>query len=1090
MSLLNVYKASAGSGKTFHLTLEYLRIIFRNPNDFRRALAVTFTHKATGEMQQRIIQELSRLARNELTVYSELFCQELGLSRMELSARAKLILSLILHHYTRFQISTIDSFFQGIIASFARDLGLQSNYSVELDSEKVLNAAVDMLLLKMDQNPEIQSWIVRFAVEKISTGQRWDMRDDIRNLGRELFRERYMAESRLNRQGISLAEMDRFLEVLKKETGSFEQRMKRIGKHAIEAIQGAGLATEDFIQKMNGPAGYFHKLEKGKIERPNTHVQKCIENAENWVAGSSRQKAQIVAIAAEKLLPLLIQSQELLKKEYRVYKTSQLLLTNFYTLGLLHELDLEIMNHVREKNIFLLAHAPLLIQGLTEENDAPFIYEKAGNAYNYYMIDEFQDTSVLQWNNFRPLIHNSLASGYSCMLVGDIKQAIYRWRNSSWRTLAFLDKEEQQVKVSSLNKNWRSKPAIIRFNNTCFLQAAEQLQEKFNVQCNALVDAQINPQWEQLIRSAYADVLQNWPDNLPPDEGLVRISFVQPTEEENTSDESDGTGSVDGVLPEIKRNIDEILSKGYHLRDIAILVRRGTEGSKVAEYLVTAGNGSTGSYRVITDDSLTVMNSGSVRLIVALITYLMNSADRINNAYLIAELTVLESKKQSLLFNESLQASLFAQPEETLNRLLPASFKEKAGILRQLPVFDLAETLIILFGLSSITDEKIYLQAFLDAILECNKNASSDIASFLEWWEENARHFTISASGEQDAIRISTIHKAKGLQYKAVIIPYCNWEIDHPPNLGPMLWCTSDLPLFKNIRLLPFKYSSAMSETLFAAEYMEEKLQAFVDSLNLLYVAFTRAIEALYIICPEPGRKNTQSVSTLVKSVITSAINLNDQGASSLLLQNPAKYWDESSQLFSYGILAPGKVNSGIALPPLLHQTASLPEKKVSIRMHSEDYFLPITNQKAEEKINKGILLHEAFSRIKTLDTMEAVLQSLVNEGKISSNEAIEMLDEIHNLTSNPLVEEWFGGAWKVLSETAIVCRGRKLLRPDRVLIRNNEAMIIDFKFGETMLEKYHEQVSEYMDSIKEMGYGSVKGYVWYVKMNKIHEVN
>jgi len=1073
MAILTVYKASAGSGKTFQLTTEYLKIIFRNPDDFKYILAVTFTHKATAEMKARILNELYNLSLSKESQVAKILCKELKCNMQDLFLQAAIILKKILHHYSQFHISTIDSFFQGIISSFARDLGLQANFSVELNNSRVLNAVVDALLLNLEKDPLLARWLIDFAEEKVNKGENWELKQEIKSLGKELFREEYAYEQLRSNSANRKEIISNFRTNLYRFKKGKADRISEIAERVQSEISSAGLTINDFSHAKSGVIGFFIKLKEEPSKQAGSRVIDASVSAEKWANKTAANRVVIIDLVDRVLLDLLNEAI-ILSRQYFTY---ELLLSNIYSLGILSDLQANISAYSQDHNLFLLDQSPWLINRLMDSNDAPFIYEKAGNQFQYFMIDEFQDTSNLQWKNFLPLIQNSLSQDKPCMLVGDVKQSIYRWRNSSWRTLAGLQDEPDVLKVLPLDTNWRSLPLIVRFNNSLFTLASEKLQEKFDKE-NKNIDKNSNI-FSNLIPSAYEGLKQFIPERNNENAGYAGVRFLnRKTNTEDTTDEQDET-IPELALSETRSFIDKLLRANYRLKDIAILVRNKREGTKIAEYLVDQKYGNNQPYRIISNETLYLEKSSAVKLLVAVIQWIVDDKDEINKLFLASEFSGANNTNRDF--------ALYYKGD-SIESFLPAELLQSRERLSVLPLFDLVEHIIFLLKLTDEQGQYPYLQAFIDVVHDYCTKESGDIPGFLEWWKENSVQFSISAPEEQDAIRIITIHKAKGLEFKAVIVPFCNWAIDHTTPFMPILWCDTHETEFADIGLVPIRYKSDIADSIFANSYYTEKMQTYVDNLNLLYVALTRARECLYIICEMSDRNYT--AGKLINEIFydpkgsEGIKKLGPLGLESFVRPSP-----EQEELIEFGSIPLNEKLEFNEVETELSRKLSLPGNRIHIRAHADEYFLSLLDPEREGKINRGLIIHKALSEIKTAEDVRRSLKGLNIQGITNDEVLSELEEEIMEMLKDSLVNSWFTPEWVVMSEAGIIEKGTGLQRPDRIMINGKKAIVVDYKTGGSENKKYRYQLQRYMESLRKMGFTEVKGYIWYLRLKKVEEV-
>jgi len=767
------------------------------------------------------------------------------------------------------------------------------------------------------------------------------------------------------------------------------------------------------------------------------------------------------------------------------YYTSQSILKYIYTLGILTDIAVKLRSYCEEQGVFLISDAAKLLQLIIDENETPFIYEKTGSIFKHFMIDEFQDTSHIQWHNFRPLIGNSLAEGNSNLLVGDVKQSIYRWRNSDWKILAENvnnDFKQFTIDPKSLNTNWRSRKIIIDYNNSVFWFGAHVLQQKFN-------EFAENPTaFDNKIINAYSDIFQHSPINKTNEGGFVQHCFIPKSESDDNWKED-----VKKRLPKI---LEDLQDNGLRLNEIAILVRKGSEGQEIADTLIkykkTLAKDSPYRFDFISNDSLYLRNSTVVPIIIAVLNFLLHKDDDINTTHLIwaYQNIILHKNITETDIHEFLKNYPASERDKRLQKFLPASFINSIELLKQLPLFELIDRIITTLNLQNIKQDIPYLQAFQDLVLNFSRSKASDIHSFIEWWNEKGYQQTLKISESQDAIRIITIHKSKGLEFKAVIIPFCNWEIDHKSQPANILWCKPDREPFNKIELLPVKYAKELTKTIFAANYLDEKMHAFVDNLNLLYVAFTRAEQALFTFSPDKQKLNSiNTVGDLLQFVYSNSVNY------------PAKenyetidftaFYNKEKNEFALGELQnfsskQKEINEEITINN--YQSFDI-ENKLRVKLHDNSFFTGKENT-AFSRVNHGKLMHEIFENITTEKDIPGIIEKMVFEGKLSTHEKEKLNSKINDLFKNDQVKNWFSNDWNVKTEVEIVLNGGKTARPDRVLIGKNKVVVIDFKFGEQEEEKHHAQVKKYMQLIEEIENKPTEGYLWYVDLACVRSVN
>jgi superfamily I DNA/RNA helicase len=722
---------------------------------------------------------------------------------------------------------------------------------------------------------------------------------------------------------------------------------------------------------------------------------------------------------------------------------------------LIKDIARKLKEYKEENNIMLLADAPKFLHGLIQESDTPFIYEKVGSFYRNYLIDEFQDTSGFQWRNFLPLLTNSLDQGYSSLVVGDVKQAIYRWRGGDLKLLqerVERDIGTHRVGTEELSKNYRSSQQVVAFNNQLFHSASSVVAQK--------IGAPLAPE-------VYRDIRQGV---VKSDDGLVSILFLKDEEER---------GWKEQALDLVPRWMEQLQQSGVPLKDIAILVRRNSEGQEIASQLLQYKHSPDAKencrYDVVSNESLRVDGAASVRLLHAAMQYLFNTDDAIARAQLGYEFAQLHEPDRSL-------KDVFAVTNQIIfeNNLPPAFTRDKL-FLRKLPLFELTETLIEIFRLGEYTGELIYLQTFQDLVLKFYTRARNDLGAFLEWWADHKSAESIKVSGEVDAAQIITIHQSKGLQFPYVIIPFCNWHLDHDGKKAPNLWVRSDDPLFKDAGYIPVRYSSTLKNTFFEPFYTEEQSKVYLDNLNVLYVAFTRAERGLMVAAPQPKTQTMDNVGALVYFSIKTDQELMPQ-------------WNEGLQEWKSGSLvtSAGKLENESPSVSLHSYPVFRWRDKLVIRQSGSSYFSNALQEEHRESIAFGIQMHAVLSRIKYRDEISDSLDQIVREGLITDAERVDVGQQLDELLNDEKVASWYSKAWEVRTEVPILLPAGSENRIDRLMMRESDsgkqAIVVDFKTG-VKTEKDKRQVLDYMTILRSMNFTSVEGYLVYLNDREVVEV-
>jgi len=1085
MSKLKVIRASAGSGKTYCITSDYLHLLFKNPESYKHILAVTFTNKATEEMKNRILGELFDIASGLPSIRIETIAKEFNLTSKQAGEKAQNILNNILHNYSRFNICTIDSFFQRIIKSFARETGLQFNFEVELDINDVIENAADNLLLRIEYDITQLNWLVQFAEERIEEGKSWNFRHEILNLGKQLFNEEFKSLPVSFHQRLTNKEwLKGFQKQLYEIRKSFETKMQNAGIEGMAILSKYGLTIDDFkYGKQGGVGHYIYKLSLGSNSIPSQRILDAAGSIDNWLPKGKEESIKIQAAADNGLYELLKKTISFFNDNITMYNSCTSVLSNFYSLGILANLSESINNYSTVKNIFILSNANNFLKSIIGENDAPFVYEKTGQTFDNFMIDEFQDTSGVQWHNFKPLILNSLSENNECMVVGDIKQSIYRWRNTDWKIMAEqleTDLAGHGIKVEDLKTNWRSKFNIVAFNNTFFSKSPVTLQQYFNAE---IADKNFNKTesdyLNKLIIKAYEGCRQKLPANYTKDEGYISINFIK-------NENKDWKETALNLLPGI---INKIIKQGYRQKDIAVLVRTAKEGHEVVDYINSYRNTNSGanqiSFQAISNESAFIKNSFAVNFIIKIFKYFVFPDDEINLKSVIYDYRVIFKNENSNNIDDN---KIFDSEVQELIKDLPSEFVQKIDQFRYQSPDLLFEQMIRIFNLSSHISELPFLQAFQDCILDYLKSNPNSLPDFLEYWEDKKDKFSVSVSEEQDAIKVMTVHKSKGLEFDNVIIPFCNWELDQKKQNAPFIWCSTQTFPLSQLEFMPLKYSSGLQDTFFSTYYFHEKAQNLVDNLNLLYVAFTRAADNLFICAPLPGNNEKLSI---VADLLFKVLCKNENSESNEYpFLNFTDGLNIENNIFESGKIPICSAKEGSKNFPVLLD--EFPVIELKEKLHQKYFFPDFWDTDNDQRLSGrayGNIMHRLFQQIITFDDIENAVNSMITSGFVKEREKDLLIEEVKNLILKEPVNEWFSGNWKVMNEAGIIVPNQHLYRPDRVMVKENIAVIIDYKFGQVKDTRYNLQVEKYSGYLKIMGYRQVEGFIWYVNLDSLERV-
>ena len=1080
---LTIYKASAGSGKTFTLSVEYIKLLIKDPQSYRSTLAVTFTNKATEEMKLRILSQLYGIWKllPDSKSYIDKIKEDLDVTEEYMSERAGIALHNIVHNYSYFRIETIDSFFQSVLRNLARELDLTANLRIELNDYQIERNAVDELINSLDENSELLTWIMEYIRENMDDDKDWNVIGNIKRFGENIFREYYKTNSKkLNERLLEEGFFKQYTTKLRQMRNEAEVEMQNEAAQFFDALNHNGIEIDDLNNGKNGPAGYFIKIKNGKYNNTivNKRLQKVLDEGSesSWVKQKSSKETQDIVreLANSTLTPLVHHAEDVRQKNWYIYGSAVLTLRHLNQLRLLNSIENKVRMMNVEQNRFLLSDTHTLLHSLIRDTDSPFIFEKIGNYLENIMIDEFQDTSTVQWQNFKVLLEECMSHGeqQGNLIVGDVKQSIYRWRSGDWRMLNNIEREfpylNSMLNVCSLDTNYRSSRRVITFNNAFFKRASEL---EYADQKSSTPDTSSHEQ----LKKAYSDVAQKVP-SFRDNHGYVSINLL-PNEDYRQQ-----------ALQKTAEAVSLLLDSGANYSDIAILVRSNDIIQLIAEFFANE----LPDVKIVSDEAFRLDSSVSVNIIVNAMLWLTHPDNILAKAYIAKAYQTYVLKKSEQETNKLLATA------EGIDSALPCALIDKRNDLLTMPIFELAEQIYTLFNIGNIKGEDAYLYAFYDALTDFIANNTADIDSFVEEWNDSIAEKTIQASAI-DGIRIITIHQSKGLEFEHVVIPFCDWTLEK----GNTIWCTPQVEPYNELPLIPVDFSaSQMKGTIYEFDYNEEHLQNCVDNLNLLYVAFTRAASSLFVIAQ---RGTPSSRSYIVEQAIT---DIKLEGSS--LDGDPSD--KKAELLFSYGeleivetkakkksdnIFTPEVENMNVDMATFSNKVEFKQSNKSRDFVADDDENTDDDDRKQLSYIKTGKILHYLFSTINTTDDIDTSLAQLEMNGLIEeSNTNIKRLrDMLHKRFSNGQVADWFSSRWTLFNECTILDYDAatdtvREHRPDRVMKdeKTGEVVIVDFKFGSPR-PVYVEQVNRYKALTQNMGYHNVKGYLWFVYSNRIEEV-
>ncbi len=1137
MSLI-VYRASAGSGKTYTLALKYISLALKSGSKgFTHVLAVTFTNKATGEMKDRILEKLYGLSRGLDANFLKDVKKITKLGEQEIQRKSTEMLCYIMNDFDHFRVETIDSFFQSLLTNLAFELGLTRGFKVDLDDKRVISIAVERILRRIDQEEKngLRRIVKESLIRSLEDGKSWDIAKDLKAFaGKNLFKSEYVNNEKnitdlLNNGGLRKIKESIFKSwsVLKEEK---EKALQFVEQWANDA---EGDSSWKSVSTIKTFCGYVRK-NKGTL---TSTVKKAAEDKDALLKNPGCDealdvKAQQVSDYLEKLVDFYDNGE----RYGRPYNTCQLAVENLDTLAFMGAISEEINRIVLEENTTLLAKTPLLFKNLVKDDiDQSFVFERAGTTFKHIMIDEFQDTSRVQWNNFEHLVNESTAQGEESLVVGDIKQSIYRWRGGDWNILYGFKKDEKNTSVENLYTNYRSKPIVVRFNNVFFTKAAYILDQKENswsVPANWLnekdgyfVEADNSGKKVDENNIEFCNLYNDTTQHIKPQYDkpeFINSGYVRLQTFENSITNEEIMAEVFDKVVELKQKYNIDFDK------MKMLVRTNNEGVKLIDYFAKRCEEEGVDIKLTSNEAYLFNASLALNALIFAMKRLLAPQDDLQRE--------LFERYYNLLCEKAGKQAFFEDVKNDVEALLQDN--EALDEIKSSPLYDLVMTMVQKLRLHDLLvkiDEEskaakdglgqsAYLFSFLDKVVDYLNDNSSDLKEFLDYWDETLSSQSIT-SNSNDAIEILTIHKAKGLAGHTVLIPFAGFSFVKNGRDG-MIWCNpkdmSDDSEVKaqlsNLGLIPIKTaaSTKVKNSDFKCFYDKELKQMTIDELNSLYVAFTRAKENMFIWSKEPSRNSSEPNAFMLINKFIDDCQVPVEGSEKNRvvefgqLEYCANEEDGKEKRivnpFSED-LKPQKVDVMIEQNNLLDLQFCQSKKAANFLFEAKD---PNDISEEEKKqvqqnhyIETGVLMHQMMSLINRAEDVDRAYQQMVYDGLIAEGDSqfLSLKRELkEQIATDKMVKSWFDGTYENFNEKTILLEvkedsskakiERKTKRADRVMVSKDKAIVVDYKFGNhEMNEAYKVQVQEYMEIIEKLLGLPTEGYLWYVYTNDVFPV-
>ncbi len=1040
-----VYSASAGSGKTFNLARIFIEELIRKDEftideHLKSIMAITFTHKAANEMKDRVLSFLDQISNNKpesKSIESLLkdISNNLKISPEEVRDRCGIALELIMENFSQLSISTIDSFSHRVVRSFTKELNLHYDFDVSLDYKSWIELANDRLFDRFGSTtPEgkvLSNTLIHFFISQFEQGSNWNLKWLLNDFAIKNFNDE-LHDIYEKHKELATFNLEEIVIKLKEPVDQYILELKSMGERGLDLIANAGLSVDDLFQKGSGVYGFFRMASQGdkKFDRPNSYVNKAL-NENIWLKAKSKSDITEPFSQIEDELHSLLNDLIDLKENAEKVRINELILNQIHIMSLVSFIVKELDVIRKEENILLISDFNRLIDRVVKNEAVPFIYEKLGERYKHFLLDEFQDTSIKQWHNFVPLFDNAIASKNRNLIVGDGKQAIYRFRGGEVELFTDLPKiykaegnifglyEEnlsREVERISLESNFRSCREIVKFNNDFFTNIKISLAEFSNV---------------------YNDLIQK---SVIEEEGFVKFEILSSEElEEN-----------DIYLTRTLESINESINDGYQYGDIAVLARKKDNLKSIASFLSENG------IDVVSDESLVLKNQEDVSLLISVMKYLIQPED-LQIQYTLYRSLIYKYERDSL---KDLQL-ITSHSIPVKSKLKELGFSLNHEYLRSLSLLELVKSLERIFSLGISLNA--YYNTFLDVIAEYVRYNGNQLDGFLNYWDEIDP--SISTPENSKAVKLLTIHKSKGLEYPVVIIPYLDWMKKLTQNYQ---WIDAPDDLVEEMPKILVKLSGALVDTPLEVNYDFEKKKSLLDDINLIYVAFTRARERLYVFTSDNNRSDSISQEVLL------AIKGMDGMEESTLLERGKRRKVH-------------KVREEVQSEYFEMQEVEGSSRNENLKIAYE--FKKYRSEKNKDALDYGMAIHQLFSKINNREDLSEALNESLTEGIISHSEMEILTDKINRIIDLDPVSSWFSEQGEKFLERELVDAEGNLLRPDRIVIIDNKVSVIDYKTGqmnEKKLFEYRNQVNQYAEAFRSMNYMDVKGYIIAIDEEKV----
>lgn len=1064
---LQVYKSSAGSGKTTRLAIEYIKLALSYPDAYKRIIALTFTNKAAQEMKERILRFLSQIVTmqaNDGTFpffvedvlqsqlrYRQHLIQDRAKALQLLQADATRLFKSILHHYSDFSVSTLDSFTNRIIRSFSYDLGISFNYQVELDTDDLLQLSVDELINKVNIDEKVLNTVLTtFSRSKIDNEKSRRISEDLQRRAKSLLNdveEPFLQH--LRHQNIE--SLFALYPKLKKKIATYTHELSAFGKAFLRLCVQHNMQSHMFYYGHQTIYPYFKRIADGNFEKltPNKRILEIIEHGK-WTT-KKEYKNKLEALAPQ-ILAIYNEMHLFIEAKQSDYLLQLEILNNFFPYMVLVELEKELNRIKLENELLHISDFNKLIAEKIANESSPYIFERIGNRYHHFLLDEFQDTSAIQWSNLIPLVENALSEGHYNLIVGDAKQSIYRWRGAdaeqfvqlpalSAENNAMLKESRERIFAQAyqefvLNTNYRSAATIVNFNNGFFsflLKEVDKLPE--------------------IVHKVYAEVEQKSAHRTAEHPN----AFVELRQVE-TADIRRKEEALDLYAKSTIAAIKEAVHLKYDYKDIAVLCRNNKDIVAMSEVCIEH------NIPFVSSESVEIDSLDLISFVFSFVHYLQFDTE------LVYQTEILSYLHRHHYLNTDADYAYVLQNNKAEDALLSVwnmlGIEVNKEYLLALDAYEGVEAIARLFKLAR---QHPFFHFFLEAALKFSQEHHQGLVAFALWWEQHSKDFVVELPQEKDAVRLMSFHKAKGLEFP-VVITWFSDMLNKVGNKNEKLWLSPDLEDFPEIKSFPFSLK-ALAGTKFADRIVDEEAMEVLDNLNLLYVALTRPTQALYVLYDTylaVSNRNKEkfyalSYADIFSQYVKKVQTLGKQVGNALVM---------------------GKKGDALLASVACSQQ---PYELMRCAYSSVDWQQCIDLQVEEEKmwqlsmpIQYGIKVHKLLSYIYTPADIDNALNKMYFSALINQTEYAKLKDSLLQITAHPQLAAYYSPQAKVYNEVELCQSSGAIFRPDRLVISDAHCVVIDYKTGAEQAA-HTEQLQHYMALAADFTQKPVKGFLVYI---------